>query len=86
MRVRWLLGPVTQGPMAQGPRAQHRVAMAPELVAVVESRSGGEPHRVSRTGAHWSCTCKAYSKGGLECWAVKQERDNAAQGRAVQPA
>jgi len=77
MRVRWFLGPVTQKPQVQEPRAS-RIAVVAELVAEVPSRSGGDSHRVSRTGAHWSCTCKAYIKGGRECWAISQEKKNAA--------
>jgi hypothetical protein len=74
MRVRWFPGsPVTPSGAAGESRAA--IAAPAGEVAVHPSRHGGEPHKVGVRGGHWACTCKAYRKGGHECWAIKLEKE-----------
>jgi len=71
MFVRQFLG--GYAPAGEAPAREHRTFKAPEITETVPSRSGGDSHEVRRHGdGHWSCTCKAYAKGGHYCWAIKQ--------------
>ncbi len=67
MRMRWFLGG-DRPAASQG----HRTTMEASVAETVASRSGGQPHEVRCRNGYWSCSCPAYTKGGKECWAVKQ--------------
>jgi hypothetical protein len=70
VRVRWFLSSRKEILAAQG----HRASVSDVLEWVLESRSGGEPHHVRCRNGSWSCSCKAYTKGSKDCWAIKETR------------
>lgn len=77
MRVRWFLGTGrgSGGAPLQHPEPGGRRAIVPaEVEMVVPSRTGGDPHHVRSRNGSWSCTCKAYTKGSKDCWAIKETR------------
>ncbi len=78
MRIRWCL---SQSPLPQQPPPvpDGRTLLHTDLEETIESRSGGDPHQVRRRNGHWSCSCKAYTKGNRECWAIGQARHTLTQ-------
>jgi hypothetical protein len=59
------------GPDSKAAKTSIKVPWIDETYPPIPSRSGGEPHVVTRQGERFSCTCTAGSFN-RECWAVAQ--------------